>query len=414
MESVNTSTADGNNSLVVPEVLVGDEEAHAARDPLSEQIYVKLKGNRFFEAIPYVVQFAGYDLGNVHEQVVRIRNISGATKRIHVLPMSTPFFRILYNKRGKVAPGMSEEIVVTFIPNEWRYYYDRIRIHSEDENIMIPVHAYPTVSPVITAPFSHRATVSATGVGGAEYFPSKVDMGRCVLDKTVTRVIPITCSIPIEFEYKLRVLVPHPDMEVSPLEGIVPAEGHELITFTYRPSKMSTAEMIVEASISQFGFKPVRCSVIGSCGPGANRDATLNSLTRRAREAGADPSLESYAPIPEPGPGRPDLTAVHDQAKGFQDRVEALRASRRSGQPIATRRPEPPGPEPATEMQGYRLPAELHTRAAAQRVLCQASAAPRALSDGGGGEREGRRRMIRDFQGRAPPTSDAPCPRGSG
>ena len=27
--------------------------------------------------------------------------------------------------------GMCEEIVVQFMPTEWRYYYDCIRIHSE-------------------------------------------------------------------------------------------------------------------------------------------------------------------------------------------------------------------------------------------------------------------------------------------
>ena len=35
------------------------------------------------------------------------------------------------NKRGLLAPGLAEEITVEFIPEQWRYYYDCLRIHCE-------------------------------------------------------------------------------------------------------------------------------------------------------------------------------------------------------------------------------------------------------------------------------------------
>ena len=364
----------GEHGLMVPDVLVGEDEIPAARDPLSEQVYTKLKRNRFFEAQPNVVQFSGYIVGNVHQQVVRIRNISGVTKRLHVLPMKTSFFRILYHKRGKVAPGMAEEVLITFTPNEWRYYYDRIRIHSDDENIMIPVHAFPTVAPVTGPPLHY----SDLGVGNdMGYFPTKIDMGRCQLNAMVTREIPILCDVPVEFEFNIKVLVPHADMNVSPLEGVVPAEGQAVITFSYKPSIMATAQMTIEINISQFGFKPVRCTVIGSTGPATVRDATVKTLTQELQQSGkVGPkfNFECYAPVPKPSEGRPDLFAVHDYAKGFQEKLVALREQRKPGQPIEIRRPVPPPPEPETELDGYRIPANLHTRAAAQFVLSQVGA----------------------------------------
>jgi hypothetical protein len=72
-----------------------------------------------------------------------------------------------------------------------------------------------------------------------------------------------------------------------------------------------------------------------------------------------------------PGDGRVDLTAVHDQAKGFAEKVEQLRRSRRPGQPIQIKRAAPPERELDSEMEGVMIPADLRPRAAVQKVLNQ-------------------------------------------
>ena len=43
---------------------------------------------------------------------------------------------------------MSEEVLVEFTPNDLRYYYDCVRLHSEGENLMVPCHGYPVMNEV--------------------------------------------------------------------------------------------------------------------------------------------------------------------------------------------------------------------------------------------------------------------------
>jgi len=46
-----------------------------------------------------------------------------------------------------VPSGIAEEIYVQFTPNDdYKYYYDCIRIHCEGDKILIPIHAFPVIN----------------------------------------------------------------------------------------------------------------------------------------------------------------------------------------------------------------------------------------------------------------------------
>jgi hypothetical protein len=66
---------------------------------------------------------------------------------------------------------------------EVRYYYDCVRIHNEDENLLVPIHAYPVMNEVI--------------------FPKNIDFGKCGVRRRHTRRISLQCKVPIAFEYEL-------------------------------------------------------------------------------------------------------------------------------------------------------------------------------------------------------------------
>ena len=106
----------------------------------------KVGNNGIFAANPAQVKFAGYELRKTHTLKVKLINNSAAPQRLHILPPSTAFFKIKYNKKGMIPTGISEDIFVQFTPgNEFKYFYDSIRIHCEGDKILIPIHAYPVI-----------------------------------------------------------------------------------------------------------------------------------------------------------------------------------------------------------------------------------------------------------------------------
>jgi hypothetical protein len=41
---------------------------------------------------------------------------------------------------------MAEELFIHFKPNEYKYFYDTLKINSGDDTLIIPIHAYPALS----------------------------------------------------------------------------------------------------------------------------------------------------------------------------------------------------------------------------------------------------------------------------
>lgn len=215
-----------------------------------QQQYSRIGRNADLEAKPAIVHFGGYEPLKEHRQMVRVVNASAKSTRLTILPPKTGFFRLNCTKRGLVAPGMAEEIEVVFTPKEWRYYYDCIRVQCEHENMLIPLHGYPVMNDAI--------------------FPKSIDLGTCNVGQTITQGVKLECKVPIEFEYSISTIGgQNPEFSVSPASGIVPANGGVEVEITYSPQRMTTAELQLHVTISQFGFKPILCRVVASAEPGA-------------------------------------------------------------------------------------------------------------------------------------------------
>ncbi|XP_078408496.1 cilia- and flagella-associated protein 221 isoform X2 [Cetorhinus maximus] len=212
---------------------------------LETKVFATLQRNSVIQALPAVLHFGGYEIGKHHQQILKLINISSTMTNVHILPPQTQYFQIKYTKKNHLVPGMSFNVTVDFCPNEWRYFYDSIRVHcKEGDTLLVPVHAYPVANIVD--------------------FPTYLTVKDVPLGQSKEITIPLCCSCPVDFEFQLNFLQTHHAFTIQPTAGIIPAEGQVDIVVTYTPSDRATAQIKVQLLISQFNSKPCICTITGT------------------------------------------------------------------------------------------------------------------------------------------------------
>ncbi|XP_067891242.1 cilia- and flagella-associated protein 221 isoform X2 [Heterodontus francisci] len=239
-----------NQTTLPKDILVEEpKRGNVPNHLLETKIFATLERNKVIQAVPAVLHFGGYEIGKHHQQILKLVNVSSTMTNVHILPPQTKYFQIKYTKKNHLVPGMSFNVIVDFCPNEWRYYYDSIRIHCTDGNtLLVPVHAYPVANIVD--------------------FPTYLNVNDVPLGQSKDIIIPLRCSCPVDFDFQLNFLQPHHAFTIQPTAGIIPANGQVEIVVTYAPSDRATAQIRVQLLISQFNSKPCICTITGSSSPG--------------------------------------------------------------------------------------------------------------------------------------------------
>ncbi|KAM3585207.1 uncharacterized protein V6R79_010217 [Siganus canaliculatus] len=215
---------------------------------LDSKIYAKLKSNGLIQAEPAELHFSGFQLEKDYIKILKLINISSDLMNIHIIPTQTKHFQTSYTKKYRLIPGLAYTLKVRFCPDEWRYFYDCIRVHCQgEENLLIPVHAYPVIDDL--------------------HIPPHIDLPAVPLGQSVCHVIPLRCSCPIDFEFQVFVLQPHEAFSIHPLTGVIPANGEVEINVTFTPFQYGTSQVTIQMVVSQFNTKPFLCTITGSSAP---------------------------------------------------------------------------------------------------------------------------------------------------
>ncbi|XP_075685102.1 cilia- and flagella-associated protein 221 isoform X1 [Rhinoderma darwinii] len=215
---------------------------------LESKVYRQLGSNVSVAADPGILHFGGFEIGRRLHQVLKLVNISCEVSNVHIIPPQSPHFTVSYKKANKLVPGLALTVNVQFTADEWRYYYDCIRVHCKgDETLLVPLHAYPVLDLL--------------------HFPSHVNLSDVALGQSAHHVLPLRCRCPVDFEFHIICSPPHKDFEISPTSGVLAACGPLEVTVTFTPSCYGTAQITLQLLITEFNAKPHLCVFTGTCSP---------------------------------------------------------------------------------------------------------------------------------------------------
>uniref|UniRef100_A0A8C5QKX5 DLEC1 cilia and flagella associated protein n=1 Tax=Leptobrachium leishanense TaxID=445787 RepID=A0A8C5QKX5_9ANUR len=147
------NSTHGGRSLIVPtrrtdRMISGRKRVVETNDP-QEPVPV-------FLANPPVVFFPDYEVGQIYEMAVELRNMTASSRHVRVIPPSTPYFSIGLGKfpgeGGIVAPGMSCQYTVRFVPDSLADFEDFVLVETQAPYpVLVPIEAR-RAPPAVTLP----------------------------------------------------------------------------------------------------------------------------------------------------------------------------------------------------------------------------------------------------------------------
>ncbi|XP_076773714.1 deleted in lung and esophageal cancer protein 1 isoform X1 [Arvicanthis niloticus] len=147
------NTPHGGKSLIVP------SRKPERRGSLNAEPEWSCADAPVFLAKPSVGFFTDYEIGPVYEMVIALQNTTATSRFLRVLPPSSPYFALglgmFPGKGGIVAPGMTCQYIVQFIPDCLGDFDDFILVETQSPHtLVIPLQARRpppvlTLSPVL-------------------------------------------------------------------------------------------------------------------------------------------------------------------------------------------------------------------------------------------------------------------------
>ncbi|PFH31323.1 hypothetical protein BESB_027580 [Besnoitia besnoiti] len=216
-------------------------------------------------------------------RTIRVLNRSSFSVRFIVLAPSDPAFQINFNKKGFLAPGMTQEIQIYFSPLEWKLYNTTLKVLYSPSDTGCSQRKLN--EPVYTD-VSYRckeASLSAYPELANLKIPSFLNFGVVPLGKTTSKTFEIVNQHPVSFQFAIRNTRGTPDYSVAPTGGDVPAKGAVTIEVTYSPKSVATSFLSFELILADYGSRPNRVDAVGTCNGGLPPPLQDDIRTRKRR-----------------------------------------------------------------------------------------------------------------------------------
>ncbi|OPJ85244.1 deleted in lung and esophageal cancer protein 1 [Patagioenas fasciata monilis] len=154
----------GGKSLIISQEKVEQTIARRkAEDNKGDTSFIPV-----FLANPPTVLFSDYEVGRVYETTVELQNITSTCHSLRLIPPSTSAFAIGPGKfpgeGGKIAPGMTCQYTVQFIPGSLGDYEDCIIVETQVSEPLVILIQAKRPPPVLTLP--HIIDCGSCLVGG--------------------------------------------------------------------------------------------------------------------------------------------------------------------------------------------------------------------------------------------------------
>lgn len=236
---------------------------------LSENGISKQKQYRIFRPVPQSLELGFHVLNTPVRGVVKLMNVSHKAQRLRISSKNSVHWTVGYNKKGMIAAGMSEEVVIVFTPHEFRKYESSFKVMTESERFDVHMCALPKSLDSVrsnTLPNGvQRPTKGGNRFRSIAIFPKRIDFGECPMNEAIEKRVKLDPGVPTPVQFSINILERNPDFFVSPLEGEIPANEHAEITITYHAQRMSTTFTEIEISLTHEGARsPMRCIVVGT------------------------------------------------------------------------------------------------------------------------------------------------------
>ncbi|NWU92194.1 DLEC1 protein, partial [Upupa epops] len=230
------NSSHGGKSLIISQEKVEESMARRkAEDNKSDTSFVPV-----FLANPPSVLFSDYEVGQAYEMTVELQNITSTCHHVRLIPPASSAFAIgpgkFPGKGGMIAPGMTCQYTIQFIPQSLGDYEDHILVETQvSEPFLIPIQA-KRPPPVLTLPHA-------------------IDCGSCLVGGR--KVMTILCrnegKKPGKFQIMPKEAWPPSDSTAVASVGFVIQDpfGIQPGTFELAPGQSTTVEVVFFPSIPE-------------------------------------------------------------------------------------------------------------------------------------------------------------------